>query len=78
MTTVLITGANRGIGLEFVRQYVADGADVIACCREPDAASELKALSKASGRVRVMKLDVASAGDIGRSKPRWPVSRSTS
>ena len=64
MTTVLVTGANRGIGLEFVRQYVADGAEVIACCRDPAAASELQALAKASGRVRVMRLDVASAADI--------------
>ena len=35
MTTILITGANRGIGLEFVTQYAAEGADIIACCREP-------------------------------------------
>jgi NAD(P)-dependent dehydrogenase (short-subunit alcohol dehydrogenase family) len=68
MTTVLVTGANRGIGLEFVRQYVADGADVIACCRDPDAAGELQALAKASGRVRVMNLDVASAADIAALK----------
>jgi len=63
MTTVLVTGANRGIGLEFVRQYAGDGAEVIACCRDPDAARELQALA-AGGRVRVMKLDVASAADI--------------
>jgi NAD(P)-dependent dehydrogenase (short-subunit alcohol dehydrogenase family) len=69
MTTVLVTGANRGIGLEFVRQYAADGADVIACCRDPSAASELKALVGASGgNVRVMKLDVASEGDISALK----------
>lgn len=35
MPTVLITGANRGLGLEFARQYAADGWDVIATCREP-------------------------------------------
>ena len=35
MTTVLITGANRGIGLEHVRQYAAAGGDVIATCRDP-------------------------------------------
>ena len=34
MPTVLITGANRGIGLEFTRQYLADGWDVIATARE--------------------------------------------
>ena len=38
MPRVLVTGANRGIGLEFVRQYAADGWQVIACCRRPDEA----------------------------------------
>jgi NAD(P)-dependent dehydrogenase (short-subunit alcohol dehydrogenase family) len=69
MTTVLVTGANRGIGLEFVRQYLADRAGVIACCRDPDAASELQALAAAShARLRVMKLDVANAADIAALK----------
>ena len=69
MTTVLVTGANRGIGLEFVRQYAAEGAGAIACCRDPAAASELQALAAAShARVRVMKLDVASAADIAALK----------
>jgi len=69
MTTVLVTGANRGIGLELVRQYAADGAEVIACCRDPAAASELKGLAGASGgTVRIMKLDVASEGDIAALK----------
>ncbi|HUB85529.1 MAG TPA: SDR family oxidoreductase [Rhizomicrobium sp.] len=61
MTTILITGANRGIGLEFVKQYAAEGADVIACCREPAKADELKAIK---GKVRVMKLDVGDAGSV--------------
>jgi NAD(P)-dependent dehydrogenase (short-subunit alcohol dehydrogenase family) len=56
MTTVLVTGANRGIGLEFVKQYAAEGADVIACCREPAKAAALNAIK---GKVRVMALDVA-------------------
>lgn len=43
MPTVLITGASRGLGLEFVRQYRADGWEVIATCRAPAAAPELEA-----------------------------------
>jgi NAD(P)-dependent dehydrogenase (short-subunit alcohol dehydrogenase family) len=58
MTTVLITGANRGIGLEFVRQYAQDGATVIACCREPDKAAELKAMAKAHPKISVQALEV--------------------
>ena len=42
MTTVLVTGANRGIGLELCRQYAEEGADVIAACRKPSP--ELEAL----------------------------------
>jgi len=40
MSTVLITGANRGLGLEFARQYAADGWDVIATSRNPDKSEE--------------------------------------
>jgi NAD(P)-dependent dehydrogenase (short-subunit alcohol dehydrogenase family) len=61
MTTILITGANRGIGLEFVKQYAADGADIIACCREPAKADALKAVK---GKVRVMALEVTDAASV--------------
>lgn len=44
MPTVLITGANRGLGLEFARQYAADGWAVIATAREPAKATDLKAI----------------------------------
>lgn len=47
MPTVLITGANRGIGLELARAYAADGWDVIGTCRQPEAASELKTIDGA-------------------------------
>lgn len=59
MPTLLITGANRGIGLEFVRQYAAEGWDVIATCRNPQAATELCALN-----VEVHALDVAQFDQI--------------
>ena len=59
--TVLITGANRGIGLEFARQYAADGWDVIGTARRPDSAAELNALD-----VRVMQLDVTDQESVDR------------
>lgn len=44
MPTLLITGANRGIGLELTKRYAADGWTVIATCREPQSAAALKAV----------------------------------
>ena len=59
MATVLITGANRGLGLEFCRQYAADGWDVIACCRQPEQASDLGQLARQYTTIHVEALDVA-------------------
>ena len=64
MSTVLITGANRGIGLEFTRQYADDGWTVIACCRdlEGDGAAELREIAaNAEGRVHLEKMDMLIA-----------------
>lgn len=65
MNTVVITGTNRGIGLELVRQY-ADARDmVIACCRRPNEAEDLKAVTVGKeGRVSIHQLDVADAKSI--------------
>ncbi|MEM8695693.1 MAG: SDR family oxidoreductase [Pseudomonadota bacterium] len=60
MPTALITGANRGLGLELTRQYAADGWAVIGTAREPEAASELYAIDTAE----VMELDVADTDSI--------------
>ena len=57
--TVLVTGANRGIGLEFVRQYADRGWRVIATTRDPAVAKELNALAAAHRDVLVETLDVA-------------------
>ncbi len=59
MRNVLNTGASRGLGLEFVRQYGADGWSVIACCRHPKAARAL-----ADSGAEVVKLDVTDARDV--------------
>jgi len=55
MATVLITGANRGIGLEFARQYAADGWRVIAACRNPKRAGDLEHVN---GDASLVTLDV--------------------
>lgn len=60
MATVLITGTNRGIGLEFTKQFLARGDSVIATCREPAAATELQALSAEYDTLNILSLDVAS------------------
>lgn len=61
MPTILITGANRGIGLEHTRQALEAGETVIATCRNPDAADELNALAAKFGDLlRIEQLDVTS------------------
>jgi len=59
MPTVLVTGANRGIGLELARQYSRDGWTVIATARDPSEADELNALD-----VRVEQLDMANLNAV--------------
>ena len=46
MPTVLVTGANRGLGFEHVKQYAEKGWNVIACARNPEKADDLQALNK--------------------------------
>jgi NAD(P)-dependent dehydrogenase (short-subunit alcohol dehydrogenase family) len=59
MPTVLITGANSGIGLEFARQYAADSWSVVATARRPEAAGELNKLG-----AEVWPLDAADPASI--------------
>lgn len=60
MPTVLITGANRGIGLEFARQYAAEGWTVHGSARDPENATALNGI----GGVTVHRLDVGNAAQI--------------
>jgi NAD(P)-dependent dehydrogenase (short-subunit alcohol dehydrogenase family) len=57
--TILITGANRGIGLEYVRQYAQAGHTVYATVRDVASAHELQALAARHSQVQVLALDVA-------------------
>ena len=63
MKTVVITGANRGIGLEFVRQYQEEGWNVIAGCRAPESAIDLNQLQE-KGNLMVLPVDVGN--DVSR------------
>jgi NAD(P)-dependent dehydrogenase (short-subunit alcohol dehydrogenase family) len=63
-STILITGADRGLGLEFTRQYSARGDRVIATCRHPESASELHTLGDTNKLVIIEKLDVESDDEI--------------
>ncbi|WP_421710147.1 SDR family oxidoreductase [Algihabitans sp.] len=66
MPTALITGANRGLGLELARSFAADGWQVHACCRMPDKAPELRAAAAASeDRIEVHRLDVTDDLQVG-------------
>ena len=60
MSTILVTGANRVIGLEFVQQYLERGAQVIATYREVGSSDALMGLSEESSALDTLNLDVAS------------------
>jgi len=65
MKSVLITGANRGLGLELTRQYLERGDQVFAAARQPEGATELQALGQQfQGRLVVLPLDVTSAESL--------------
>ena len=64
MSTVLITGSNRGLGYEFVKQYSENGFNVLACCRNKNNAKELEELSITSNKIKVYELDVGNVKAI--------------
>ncbi len=65
MPSVFVTGANRGLGLEFARQYAAERWQVFAACRAPDAAKELQQLAKEiGGRIRILQMDVTDTSSV--------------
>ena len=60
MATVLITGTNKGVGLELTKIYAGRGDRVYAACRDPESASELKAVEGDVHLIKVVVGDTAS------------------
>jgi NAD(P)-dependent dehydrogenase (short-subunit alcohol dehydrogenase family) len=68
MRRVVITGANRGLGLELTRQLAAAGDEVVGTTRNPKTCDELNKLASTSGgRVTVVRLDVGETDEIGHA-----------
>ena len=64
METVLITGANRGVGLELSKRYAAAGNKVLACCRAPDDAAALAELAAGNDNVTVLGVHVSDGNSV--------------
>ena len=73
MATIFISGASRGLGLEFTRQYLTEGYAVIAACRNPGAAPALQQLERETkGMLTTVELDVADGASVKRAAARVP------
>lgn len=70
MPHALITGANRGLGLEHTRQLLARGWTISAAVREPAKANELSALAPDDGRLRIYSYDGAQLDSAQSLKPQ--------
>ena len=61
MATILVTGANKGVGLELTKRYAARGDGVLACCRNPDEATALNAVE---GDVEVLGVQISDGASV--------------
>lgn len=64
MPSILITGANRGLGFEFARQYAAEGWRTLATARDTDGADSLRKLAATSSNLSIHELDLADEDSI--------------
>lgn len=69
--TILITGSNRGVGLALVQEYASQGWNVIATCRTPKKATELKALAAANPKIIVEQLDVTKVEQTSKLAAKY-------
>lgn len=66
MPSILITGSNRGLGLEWARHYVTQGWQVYATCRAPEQAEELQRLAGLEDNLSIHRLDVTRLEEIDK------------
>jgi NAD(P)-dependent dehydrogenase (short-subunit alcohol dehydrogenase family) len=64
MARVLITGCNRGIGLEFVRQCLQRGDHVVAACRDPGRAGALREMGAQNSALQIVQMDVSDQASM--------------
>jgi NAD(P)-dependent dehydrogenase (short-subunit alcohol dehydrogenase family) len=64
METILITGANKGIGLELTRGFASSQRNVIACCRAPEAAGDLQALARTLEGIEIEAVQVSDGDSV--------------
>ena len=69
--TVFITGSNRGIGFALVKHYSQDGWNVIATCRNPNQAEDLKTLSKNFSNIFIEEMDVTDLAEIAHLAQKY-------
>ena len=69
--TVFITGSNRGIGFALVKHYSQDGWNVIATCRNPNQAEDLKILSKNFSNIFIEEMDVTDLAEIAHLAQKY-------